>query len=104
MKNLEQLNNPFGDDKVISNCSIFGMMDRAGRRFSGGDMSRAIANMHDRGNGLGGGLAVYGIYPEFADHYALHIMFRSLAGRKAAEALLDANFQIARNEDLPTQP
>ncbi|MBI2843530.1 MAG: hypothetical protein HYX78_09030 [Armatimonadetes bacterium] len=104
MRNIEALNNPFGDAKVISNCSIFGMMDRTGRRFSGRDISRAIANMHDRGNGLGGGLAVYGIYPEFADHYALHIMFTSAQGRKATEAILAANFQISRDEDLPTQP
>jgi hypothetical protein len=31
--------------------------------------------MHDRGNGLGGGFAVYGCYPEFADWHALHIMY-----------------------------
>jgi len=63
MKDIELINNPFNDDKVIDACSIFGMMDTSGRRFSGRDIIKAIANMHVRGNGLGGGLAVYGIYP-----------------------------------------
>ena len=31
--------------------------------------------MHDRSNGLGGGFAVYGIYPSYADHYAFHVMY-----------------------------
>ena len=67
MKNIRRVNNPHNDDNVIDACSIFGAMDTSGRRFSGEDVIRAIANMHDRGNGLGGGCAVYGLYPEYAD-------------------------------------
>lgn len=33
--------------------------------------------MHDRSNGLGGGFAAYGIYPEHKDEFALHIFFGS---------------------------
>ena len=29
--------------------------------------------MHDRSNGLGGGFAGYGIYPEYAEQYAFHV-------------------------------
>ena len=29
--------------------------------------------MRDRSNGLGGGFAAYGIYPEYKDFYALHV-------------------------------
>jgi glutamate synthase domain-containing protein 1 len=61
MKDLNQIQNPYGDDKVIDACSIFGAMDTSGRCFSGKGVIRAIANMHDRGNGLGGGFAVYGL-------------------------------------------
>lgn len=31
--------------------------------------------MHDRSNGLGGGFAGYGIYPEYKDFYAFHMFF-----------------------------
>jgi glutamate synthase domain-containing protein 1 len=68
---------PFGDDKDFSGCAIFGMMNTEGKRFSSEDPVRAVANMHDRGNGLGGGFAVYGIYPDFKDFYAFHIMYLS---------------------------
>lgn len=63
MKELNLLQNPYQDDKVIDACSIFGVMDTSGKRFSGEGVIRAIANMHDRGNGLGGGFAIYGLYP-----------------------------------------
>ena len=79
MQNLTKINNPYGDEKVFDACSIFGMMNLNGKRFSAKDPIRAMANMHDRGNGLGGGFAAYGIYPEYKDDYAFHIMFLDLA-------------------------
>ena len=60
MRELSRINNTWQDDKVIDACSIFGMMDTSGKRFSGRDITTAIANMHDRGNGLGGGQRVVG--------------------------------------------
>jgi glutamate synthase domain-containing protein 1 len=33
------------------------MMDTSGKRFSGEGVVKAIANMHVRGNGLGGGFS-----------------------------------------------
>lgn len=102
MRDIDSINNPYGEDKVLSACSIFGMMDVSGKRFSGEPIFKAMANMHDRGNGLGGGFAVYGIYPDFADYYALHIMFTSEAGRKATESYLDEHFKVHHSEDIPT--
>ena len=75
MKDIRLINNPKNDDKVIDACSIFGAMDVSGARFSGERVIKAIANMHDRGNGLGGGFAVYGLYPKYDDQYAFHIMY-----------------------------
>ena len=86
MKNLSRVNNPYNDEKVISQCSIFGMMDTSGKLHSGKEVMRAIGNMHERGNGLGGGLAVYGCYPEHPDEYALHIMYTIPTSRKETEA------------------
>ena len=37
MKDLTKASNYYGDDKVIDACSIFGMMDTSGARFSGAD-------------------------------------------------------------------
>lgn len=103
MRDLNHINNPYGEDKVLSACSIFGMMDTSGGRISGEPVFRAMENMHDRGNGLGGGFAVYGIYPEFADHYALHLMFTSQAGRDSTERFLSDFFEIDHSEQIPTR-
>jgi len=98
-----RLANPHGDDKVIAACSLFGAMDTSGRRFSGSLAATAIANMHDRGNGLGGGFAGYGIYPDFADNYCLHIMFLSKETRTEVEDYLRRNFRIHHGEEIPTR-
>jgi glutamate synthase domain-containing protein 1 len=98
---VERLSNPHGDDKVISACSLFGVMDTSGKRFSGSIAARAIANMHDRGNGLGGGFAGYGVYPEYKDQYCFHIMFLSPETRADVESFLRQSFTILHHEEMP---
>jgi glutamate synthase domain-containing protein 1 len=104
MRGLLNPDNRYGDDKTIEACSLFGMMDTTGRCFPGDDVFRAITNMHDRGNGLGGGFAIYGLYPEYADCYALHIMYMRRGSRKETEAFLKENFEVAHSEEVPTRP
>ncbi|MDP2936628.1 MAG: glutamine amidotransferase family protein [Dehalococcoidia bacterium] len=96
-------NNPYGEDKVTEACSLFGMMDRSGRRFSGEDIIRAIANMHDRGNGLGGGFAAYGIYPGYADALAFHVMFEEKRHQYEVEEFLKSHFKLIMDEEIPTR-
>jgi glutamate synthase domain-containing protein 1 len=103
MKEINQINNPYHDDKVIDACSLFGVMDTLGRRFSGEGVIRAIANMHVRGNGLGGGFAIYGLYPEYVDCYALHIMYLSRQGQRETEAFLKERFDLVYDEEVPTR-
>ena len=103
MKELSRINNPYQDDKVIDACSLFGAMDTSGRRFSGEGIIRAIANMHVRGNGLGGGFAIYGLYPEYAECYAFHIMYLSREGRRQVEAFLKERFDLVYCEEVPTR-
>jgi glutamate synthase domain-containing protein 1 len=91
------------DEKDMSGCAISGIMSEAGTRFSGEAIIRSIANMHDRSNGLGGGFAAYGIYPEYADHYALHLMFDDPAAQEATRAYLDRTCVIAHEEAIPTR-
>ena len=104
MIDIIRTNNPHCDGKVIDACSIFGMMDTMGKSFSGGDIIKAIANMHVRGNGLGGGFAVYGLYPEYADFYAFHVMYLSHEGKAETEDFLKQRFQVVSAEEVPTQP
>ncbi len=104
MKNLNMINNPYNDDKDFDACSIFGMMNLEGKRFSSRDPIRAIANMHDRGNGLGGGIAVYGIYPQFKDYYAFHIMYLSREAKERTDRALATSFNIIYDEEMQTKP
>ncbi len=104
MKNLEKIQNPYNEDKVMAACSIFGAMDTSGKRFSGKPVIDAIRNMHVRGNGLGGGFAVYGIYPDYPDHYAFHIMFENKEGKAATEEYLKKWFAVDRAEEVPHYP
>ena len=48
----------------------------------------SIAVMHDRSNGLGGGFAGYGIYPQYRDCYAFHIFYDFDEARVECEAYL----------------
>jgi glutamate synthase domain-containing protein 1 len=103
MRNLSKINNPYNDDKDFDGCSLFGIMNLEGKRFSSRDPVKAIANMHERGNGLGGGFAVYGIYPEHQDDYAFHIMYLSRDAKEKTDRLLRENFNVIHEEEMPTR-
>ncbi len=95
--------NRYGQDKVYDACGLFGTMDVTGGRFCGSDVIQAMANMHERGNGLGGGFAVYGCYPEYADLYAFHVMYTERGKRSTVEAFLRDNFTLVHAEEVPHQ-
>ena len=69
---------------------------------SGEMITNAMKPMHDRSNGLGGGFAGYGIYPEYKAFYALHMFFDSRATRKECEVFLKERFEIVKSEMIPT--
>jgi len=91
------------DEKDMGGCAISGIMSEEGTRFSGADIIRSIAVMHERSNGLGGGFAAYGVYPEHADRYALHIMCDHDRGVEATREYLEATFRIVHDEPIPTR-
>ena len=103
MRELARFTNPYGDDKAIDACGIFAAMSRRGRKISGSSVIEAMANMHERGNGLGGGYAVYGIYPEYRDYYALHLMFETAAAKEETEAFLRRQLKVVDDEEIPTR-
>ena len=96
--------NPFSSDKDFAGCSIFGMMNLEGKRFGSKDPVRAISNMHERSNGLGGGFAVYGIYPDFREYYAFHVMYLSKEAKEKTDQILTSSFNIIYDEEIQTKP
>ncbi len=104
MKDVTRLNNRYSDDKVSDGCSIFGVMDTTGAAISSEVVIRAIDLMRDRDNGLGGGFAAYGLYPEHADEYAFHVMYTSRQGQRETEDFLADSFTIIQSEPMDTDP
>lgn len=92
-----------GEVRIPSGCAISGIMDRTGARHDGSDILRSIALMHDRSNGLGGGFAAYGIYPEYKEWYAFHMFYESKESRSATEAFFDQYFVCEKQEKIPTE-
>ena len=94
---------PEGQARIPSGCAIAAVISREGNRMSGRMICEAMKPMHDRSNGLGGGFAGYGIYPEYKDFYALHMFFGERADRKNCEVFLKERFEIIRSEIIPTR-
>ncbi len=92
-----------GEVRIPSGCAIAAVISRSGERMSGEAITRAMCPMHERSNGLGGGFAGYGIYPEYKDFYALHLFFDDRSTRKNCEAFLKEHFEIVHSERIPTR-
>ena len=89
--------------RIPSGCAIAAVISRDGNRFSGEAVTDAMRPMHERSNGLGGGFAAYGIYPEYKDFYALHLFLDSRDTRKKCEAFMKEYFEIVHSERIPTR-
>lgn len=85
----------------ISGCGHIGIVNQRGKRFGGETIMRAIAAMHERGNGLGGGFAVYGCYPNRRQFYAFHLIYNNEQARRATEFFLQERFFIEAGEPIP---
>jgi glutamate synthase domain-containing protein 1 len=92
-----------GELRIPSGCAISGIFNKSGKRISGEVIIKSISVMHDRSNGLGGGFAAYGIYPEYKDFYALHIFYDSILAKKECEEFLERHFDIINLSKIPTR-
>ncbi len=97
MKNLE------GQIRIPSGCAIAAVISKDGKKMTGEKIINSMKPMHDRSNGLGGGFAAYGIYPEYKEFYALHMFFNERAARKNCEIFLKERFEIIKSEIIPTR-
>ncbi len=91
-----------GQFRNPSGCAVTGVIDRSGRGMSGQCMIDAIAVMHDRSNGLGGGFAGYGIYPHYKDYYAFHLFYDSKEAQADTEKFIGRHFEVVYSSEIPT--
>lgn len=89
--------------RIPSGCAVSAILSKTGERISGEAIIQSIAVMHERSNGLGGGFAAYGIYPEYRELYALHIFYDTIAAKEQTEHFLDRHFDIANLSKIPTR-
>ncbi|MCS7199326.1 MAG: glutamine amidotransferase family protein [Caldimicrobium sp.] len=87
--------------KEISGCGITGIISRKGELITGEMIIKAICCQYERGNGLGAGFAGYGIYPEFKDYYALHVMAQSRDALEKVEEYLPKRTFVSYQEFIP---
>ena len=92
-----------GQVRIPSGCAISGIIDKTGKRMSGEAIIESIKIMHDRSNGLGGGFAAYGIYPEYKDYYAFHVFYDTIAAKRECEEFLEKHFDINNLSKIPTR-
>ncbi|MCK4777181.1 MAG: glutamine amidotransferase family protein [Actinomycetia bacterium] len=88
-------------EKDISGCGVSGFMNTSGKRVSGEAITTSIACMRDRENGLGGGFAGYGIYPDLPEHYVFHLMYDAEKAKRKTEEYLNELFDIEKDEPIP---
>lgn len=89
--------------KEISGCGISGIIHRKGELIPGEMIIKSICCQYERGNGLGAGFAAYGIYPEFKDFYALHVMGQCRESLERVEEFLHKRTYVSFQEPIPTR-
>lgn len=88
-------------------CGIVGIINTDKSLIDGGAIKEAIRIQNERGNGLGGGFAVYGAYPEHQDKYAFHIMYegdRTSPVIPRVEEFLRMYAKVYQSEEIPVYP
>jgi glutamate synthase domain-containing protein 1 len=90
-----------GEIRIPSGCAISGVFSKTGKPICGDTIVKSMTVMHERSNGLGGGFAGYGIYPQYKDLYALHIFYDDMRCREECEKYLDKVFEIVNLSKIP---
>ncbi len=92
-----------GEVRIPSGCAISGVFSKDGGAIGGEVMIRSIETMHGRSNGLGGGFAGYGIYPQYREYYAFHVFFDDAAAKEPFERFLERHFDVVNLSKIPTR-
>lgn len=102
-KDASIMNSIEGQVRIPSGCAIAAVISKDGKKMTGEKIINSMKPMHDRSNGLGGGFAAYGIYPEYKELYAFHMFFNDRTCRKNCEVYLKEHFEIVKSEIIPTR-
>lgn len=90
-----------GQVRIPAGCAIAGLFSKEGKRIPGDLIVKSMTTMHDRSNGLGGGFAGYGIYPQYKELYALHIFYDNMNAREECEKYIDEMFEVVNLSKIP---
>ena len=90
-----------GQIRIPSGCAISAVISKEGYLMSGEKIIQSMIPMHERSNGLGGGFAGYGIYPDHADLFAFHLFFEDESVRHTFEKIFREGFEIFDAEAMP---
>ncbi|MBY9006647.1 MAG: glutamine amidotransferase family protein [Candidatus Lokiarchaeota archaeon] len=102
-KNYTSLPKIFQNQRIFDGCGISGYLNIDGKRESGTKVKDMLCILHDRENGLGAGYAGYGIYPDYKDYYALHILFDDEKSKEKVISYLESMGYIILSEPIPTK-
>ena len=92
-----------GQVRIPSGCAVSAVISVKGEKMTGEKIIDSMRPMHDRSNGLGGGFAAYGIYPEHKNEYAFHAFFDSPQAKAECETYLKGGYEIVKSELIPTR-
>ncbi|MEN3185207.1 MAG: glutamine amidotransferase family protein [Atribacterota bacterium] len=89
-------------ERIPSGCAVAGILSQSKSPVGGETIIQAMRVMHERSNGLGGGFAGYGIYPDFASLYVFHVLYDCGERADDVEMTLCKNFVVEQKEAIPT--
>ena len=92
-----------GQVRIPSGCAISAVISKDGNKMTGAAIMESMKPMHERSNGLGGGFAAYGIYPDYKDCFALHLFFHDNDCRAQCERDLKERLEVVWAEEIPTR-
>lgn len=84
-------------------CGITGIVNVEGSPIPGQVILDSMDVLDFRSNGRGAGFAAYGIYPEFSDNYAIHVMIEDRKTRGEVDEFIFDNLEVVHDEHIPTR-
>jgi len=91
---------PACEQAAEGGCGVIGYLATA--PMAGRFMVKSLVQMHNRGNGKGGGVAALGCFPNYPRHYALHVGYLDPSVRdRVEEKFINPHFDVAHAEFQP---
>ncbi|MFX1428344.1 MAG: glutamine amidotransferase family protein [Promethearchaeota archaeon] len=101
-ENYTSLPERFRNQRVFDGCGITGFINIDGTRVSGEKVIDMLCILKERENGLGAGYAAYGIYPNYKDYYAFHLLLDDESAKTRVLDYLKKSGNLVHSEPIPT--